>query len=285
SLTVEFFVVSSHFAQHFWRFISFTKVRILIAKRNILSYTGLIDVTAWTTTEWRETNTHDHGHICFSSSGYNVVFQATNSFVTESQHHAINDFLSVKFTFFRSCNRGHKLIRSWINHFGFFAFTVKFILVETNVVLLTQTFVFVHYLNRTFEISFHTIREAFSHHFCTMYASVDTDNVHQVSRTHWPAKFFHDFIDLLEVSAIFKQQVKCTEVREQYAVHQEARAVIDHDWCFTHFLSKHHSRCNRFVRSFRTADHFNQWHHVYRVKEVHAHEVFRTFQVFSQARD
>src|SRR5690606_28272380 len=271
--------------QHFWRFISFTKVRILIAKRNILSYTGLIYVTAWTTTEWRETDTHDHCHICFRSSRDNVVFQATNRFVTESQHHTVNDFLSVKFTFFHSCNRGHKLICSWINHFGFFAFTVKIILVETHVVLLTQTFVLIHGLNRTFEVRFHTIREAFSHHFCTMYASINTDNVHQVSRAHRPAEFFHHFINLLEISPIFKQQIKRTEVREQYAVDQEARAVIHHDWCFTHFLSKYHSRCNGFVRGLRATDHFNQRHHMYRVKEVHPHEVLRTLQAFSQTRD
>src|SRR5690606_1410854 len=285
SLTVEFFVISSHVTQHFWRFISFTKVRILIAKRNILSYTGLIDVTAWTTTEWRETNTHDHRHICFSSSRYNGVFQATNCFVTESQHHAVNDFLSIKFTFFRSCNRGHQLVGSRINHFGFFAFTVKFILVETNVILLTQTLIFVHHLDRAFVVRLHTIRETFSHHFCTVNASVDTDHVHQVSRAHRPAEFFHHFVDLLEVSTIFKQQVKCTEVREQYAVDQEARAVIDHDWRFTHFLGQHDCGCNRFVRSFRSTNYFDQWHHVYRVKEVHTHEVFRTLQVFSQTRD
>ena len=69
-----------------------------------------------------------------------------------------------------------------------------------------------------------------------MVAGVDADHVHQVRRAHWPAEFFHDFVDAHEVHARADQLGETAEVREQHTVDQEARAVIDHDRVLAHFL-------------------------------------------------
>ncbi len=71
-------------------------------------------------------------------SCYNLVFQATNCFVTESKHHTVNDFLVIKFAFFASYERSNHFIRCWINSFCFLAFLVEFVFVETYVILFDQ---------------------------------------------------------------------------------------------------------------------------------------------------
>src|SRR5690606_20309296 len=103
------------------------------------------------------------------------------------------------------------------------AFLVGFVLVETNAVLLTVAFVFVHHFHSRLEVSLHTVREAFGHYFVGVYTGVDTHYVQQVSRAHRETEFFHHFVNGLEVSTIAQQASKTSEVWEQYAVYQEAR--------------------------------------------------------------
>jgi hypothetical protein len=69
-----------------------------------------------------------------------------------------------------------------------------------------------------------------------VHAGVDADHVEQVSRAHGPAELFHDLVDGLEVGTVTHQHVETAEVREQHAVDQEARAVVDHDRGLAHLL-------------------------------------------------
>ena len=114
---------------------------------------------------------------------------------------------------------------------------------------------------------------------------VHADNVHQVSRAHRPAEFFHDLVNALEVSTHTDQTSEAAEVREQNAVDQEAGAVVDDNRGLTHFLGVGNGGGNSLLAGLLATNNLNQRHHVYRVEEVHAAEVFRALQRFGQVGD
>ena len=81
-----------------------------------------------------------------------------------------------------------------------------------------------------------------------MMRGINTDDIKQISRAHWPAElFFHHFIDLTEVCAVAQELAKTGEVREQHAVNEETRAVVDHNWGFAHFAGPRHDFGNGVV--------------------------------------
>ena len=119
-----------------------------------------------------------------------------------------------------------------------------------------------------------------------MVRGIDADNIQQIGRAHRPAKlFFHYFIDFAEVRAVAQQLAEACEIGEQDAVNEKAGAIIHHDRCFAHFAGPGHDFGNGLVRSFLAADHFNQRHAMYRVKEVHTAEILRALQNAGQLAD
>src|SRR5690606_2751987 len=132
------------------------------------------------------------------------------------------------------------------------------------------------------EVVLHAVREAVGHHACGMNAGVDADHVHQVGRAHRPAELFHHLVDGLEVGAVAHQHAEAGEVREQDAVNEEARAVVDDDRVLSHFLRVGNQGGDGFVGGLLTTDDFHQRHHVHRVEEVHAGKVFRLLQRSSE---
>ncbi len=115
---------------------------------------------------------------------------------------------------------------------------------------------------------------------------VNAHHIQQVCRTHRPAKlFFHHFVDLAEIRAVAQQLAETGEIREQHAVDEEAGAVVNHNWRFAHLARPGDDFRDGFVRAFLAANNFYQRHPMYRVKEVHPAEVFRTFQRVGQFAD
>ncbi len=114
-------------------------------------------------------------------------------------------------------------------------------------------------------------------------AGVEADHDEQVGGDHRPAKLLHHLIDRLEVGAVAHQHAEAGEVGEQHAVHQEPGAVVYHYRVLAHFLGVVNQGGDGFVGGLLAADHFHQGHHVHRVEEVHAAEVFRLFQRFRQS--
>ncbi len=118
-----------------------------------------------------------------------------------------------------------------------------------------------------------------------MVARVDTNHVHQVSRAHGPAEFFHDLVDTHEVDARADQTRKAAEIRKQHAIDQKARAIVDHDRVLAHFLGVGNGGGHRLFAGMFTADDFDQRHHVHRVEEMHADEILRTLERLGQQRN
>ena len=58
---------------------------------------------------------------------------------------------------------------------------------------------------------------------------IDTNHIHQVSRPHRPAPFFHNLVYLLEIRAIANQIGKTGKVWEQNTVNQEAWAIVNNN--------------------------------------------------------
>ena len=97
-----------------------------------------------------------------------------------------------------------------------------------------------------------------------MVTGVDTDHVHQVRRAHRPAEFFHDLVDAHKIHAGAEPQLgETAEVREQHAVDQKARAVIDHDRVLAHFLGVGNGGGHGQLAGLLATDHFYQRHHVH----------------------
>src|SRR5690606_31490966 len=267
-LTEVAFAVRSHFTHTIGWFVQVAKARELVTQSNEVSHTHGVHVTASTATERRETNTKDQTHIGFVRGINDAFFQTAGNLDAHRNHAAGNNFFGVVL-FTLGHNRSDQVVSSLVNHFLRLAFLVGFVLVETNAVLLTIAFVFVHHFHGRLEVSLHTIREAFGHYFVSMNAGVDTHYVEQVSRAHREAEFFHYFVNGLEVSTVAQQTSETSKVWEQYAVNQETRAVVDHDRGFAHGSGVSNHSGNGFFGGFLTTDHFHQRHHVYRVEEVH----------------
>src|SRR5690606_23318447 len=219
----------------------------------------------------------NHRHVCLGSGANDVVFQAANGFGAQRNHHAGDDFLGIEFLAI-SHVRLEQLVGGFVDHFLRLAFLVFLVLVEAHFGLLAVTLVFVHDFRHILEVVLHAVREAVGHHACCMNAGVDADHVHQVGRAHRPAELFHHLVDGLEVGAVAHQHAEAGEVREQYAVNEEARAVVDDDRVLAHFLRVGNQGGDGFVGGLLTTDDFHQRHHVHRVEEVHAGKVFRLLQ-------
>ncbi|CRR83940.1 hypothetical protein PAERUG_P48_London_17_VIM_2_01_13_02338 [Pseudomonas aeruginosa] len=118
-----------------------------------------------------------------------------------------------------------------------------------------------------------------------MVAGVDADHVGQVGRAHGPAELLHHLVDAHEVDAEAQQLGEAAEVREQHTVDQEAGAIVDHDRALAHLLGVGDGGGDGGFTGLLATDHFHQRHHVHRVEEMHAAEVFRTLQRLGQQAD
>ena len=155
-------------------------------------------------------------------------------------------------------------------------------MVKAHAVFLAQTLVLIQHVHRRFEITLHAIRIAARHNVFGVDGGINADHIEQIGRSHRPAKTFHYFIDLPEVSAITQQGDKAGKVREQHPVDHKSGAVINHHRRLTHFTGIGDHRCDSLLGCFTAANHLHQRHGVYRIKKVHATELFRTLQVGSQ---
>src|SRR5690606_37219788 len=107
----------------------------------------------------------------------------------------------------------------------------------------------------------------------------------QIGRAHGPAELFHHLVSADEVHTVSDGTGEAAEIREQDAVDQEAWAIVDHDRALTHFLGVSNGGGDRGFAGLLATDHFHQRHHVHRVEEVHAAEVFRTLERLGQQAD
>ena len=73
------------------------------------------------------------------------------------------------------------------------------------------------------------------------------DHVEQQRRPHRPAPLLHHLVDALVVDAVLQQPHEAGEVREQHAVDEEARAVVDHDRRLAHRLRVGDGRGDRLL--------------------------------------
>src|SRR5690606_8653389 len=97
-------------------------------------------------------------------------------------------------------------------------------------------------------VTWHTAWEAISHNNSTVISRVDTDNIRQISWAHWPAELaLHYFIDAGKINAFINHAGEACKVREQHAIHQEARAVINNNGCFAHARRISDNSSNSFV--------------------------------------
>src|SRR5690606_17251702 len=143
----------------------------------------------------------------------------------------------------------------------------------------------VHDVDRGLAVVLHAIREAFGHHVTAVVAGVHADDVHQVSRAHGPAELLHHLVGAYEVDTVGDGTGETAEVREQHAVDQEARAIVDHDRALAHLLGVGDGGGDGGFAGLLATDDFHQRHHVHRVEEVHAAEVFRTLERLGQQAD
>src|SRR5690554_4666224 len=280
-LTKELFASLGHFMQLIGRMVQRTKICILVCQFNELVDTHVVDITQGASTERREADTEDQTHIGISRVFNNAIFQAANGFKAQWDHHASNDVFIAELVLTLN-NRLKQLVGLFIDNLLLLALAVQLVLVETNIVLLTVTVVFKHYVDCSGFCVLHTIREAVSHYFTSMLAGIHANNVQQVCRAHRPAELFHNLVDFLEVGTVTYQANKTAKVREQNAVNQEARAIVYNDRSLTHGLGVSHSSRNSAITGLLATDNLNQRHHVHRVEEVHATEVFRALQVLGQ---
>src|SRR5450830_1637184 len=283
-LTEEALAILGHLTQLRGRVVQRAQISVLISQGNELGHTDRVDVTQRTATEWRETNTVHQAHVGFGGGFNDAVFQATHGFQAQGDHHPVDDVLVGHLTLLVDDRREYFVNRR-VGHFLLLALLVGLVGVETLAVLLAQALGLVERVDRRAAVVFHAVREAFSHHVAAVVAGVDADHVHQVRRAHGPAEFFHDLVDTHKVHTGADQLGETAEVREQHAVDQEARAVVDHDRVLAHFLGVGNGGGDGQLAGLLATDHFHQRHHVYRVEEVHADEVFRTLEGLGQQRD
>src|SRR5690606_3903131 len=223
-------------------------------------------------------------HVGLGCGFDDTVFQATNGFQAQRYHHEVDDVLVGHFTLFNHDGL-EQLVSSRVGDLLRLAALVGLVGVEAFAILLTQAIGLVHHVDSGLTFYGHTIREAFSHHVTTMVAGVDADHVGQVGRAHGPTELLHDLVDAHEVDTEAQQLGEAAEVREQHAVNQEARAVVDHDRVLAHLLGIGHGGGNGHVAGLLATNDLNQRHHVHRVEEVHADEVFRTLEGLGQQVD
>src|SRR5471032_155626 len=283
-LTEEALAILGHLTQLRGRVVQRAQISVLISQGNELGHTDRVDVTQRTATEWRETNTVHQAHVGFGGGFNDAVFQATYGFQAQGDHHPVDDVLIGHLTLLVDDRREHFVNRR-VGHFLLLALLVGLVGVEALAVFLAQTLGFVECVDRRTAVVFHAVREAFSHDVTTVVAGVDADHVHQVRRAHWPAEFFHDLVDTYKVHTGADQLGETAEVGEQHAVDQKARAVVNDDRVLAHFLGVGNGGGNRQLAGLLATDHFHQRHHVHRVEEVHADEVFRTLEGFGQQGD
>ncbi|MNC23885.1 hypothetical protein D3C75_719220 [compost metagenome] len=82
----------------------------------------------------------------------------------------------------------------------------------------------------------------------------------------------------MEVDTRRYQAGEAAEVGKQHAIDQKARAVVDHDRRLAHRARIGHRGGDGGRAALRATNHLDQRHHVHRVEEVHAAEVFRPLQ-------
>ena len=149
-------------------------------------------------------------------------------------------------------------------------------------VFLAEPFLFKHFRYNCRIFPAHSVRVPFSHHTASMESCVNANHVQQTCWAHWPAKFFHNFINVLIINSVTYQTCKSCKIRKQHSIYKKTRTVIYHDRTFSHCSCKCNRGSNCCFRTFFTTDHFNKGHSVNRIKKVHAAKLFRTFKSFSQ---
>ena len=260
-------------------------MRVLLSHIEIASAAERIQPAERAAVERREAEAVHQRHIRFCRAGDNAFFEAAHHFVDHRDHHPGDD-LVVSEVAFRLTDVGQQAIHRRIFFFFRFAFAVFFIAPEAQTVFLTKAVGVEQGVNGVAIVFLHALREARRHHRLSVMGSIDADNVQQIRRAHRPAElFFHHFIDFAEVCAVAQQLAEAGEVREQHAVNEEARAVVNDDRRFAHLARPRHHFGDGFVGGFLPTDHFDQRHAVHRVKEVHPAEVFRTLQHARQFAD
>src|SRR5690606_38388973 len=259
-------------------------VGVLVRQRHELGNTDRIDVAQCTTTEGWETDTVDQAHVGLGCGFDDLVFQAADGFQAQRDHHVVDDVLVGQLTRLAD-DRLEQLVGLRVDDLLRLALLVHLIQVEALAVLLTQAVGVVHDVDCRAAIVLHAIREAFGHDVTAVVAGVHTNNVHQVSRAHGPTELLHHLVDANEIGTVVDGTGEAAEVREQHAVDQEARAVVDHDRALAHLLGVGDGGGNGGFAGLLATNHFHQRHHVYRVEEVHAAEVFRTLERLGQQTD
>src|SRR6195952_1166646 len=283
-LTEEPLASLGHFTQLRGRVVQRAQISVLVSQGNELGDTDRIDVAQRAATEWRETNTVDQTHVGFGGGFNDAVFQAAHGFQAQRDHHPVDDVFVGDFALLVNDRLEHFEHRR-IGNFLLLAFLVGLVGIEALAVLLAQALGFVQHVDGRTTVILHAVRKALGHDVTTVMTGVDADHVHQVGRAHRPAEFFHDLVDAHEVHTGADQLGETAEVREQHAIDQEARAVVDDDRVLAHFLGVGNGGGNGQFAGLLATDHFNQRHHVHRVEEVHADEVFRTLEGLGQQGD
>ena len=74
-------------------------------------------------------------------------------------------------------------------------------------------------------------------------------------------------------------------VREEHAIDQEARAVVDDDRRLADSLGERHDRRDRHVAGLRPADDLDQLHPIDRTEEMHADELLGVRSRLGHPRD
>ncbi len=85
--------------------------------------------------------------------------------------------------------------------------------------------------------------------------------------------------------SILQEHERLVHIREQHAVDEEARAVLDDDRRLANLFRQRHDRGDRLVTGFLAADDLDELHPVDRIEEVHADESFRMRGRLGHARD
>src|SRR5690606_28224523 len=227
-LTVEALAVGSHFTQLRSRVVQRAQVGVLVGQRHELGDTDRIDVPQCTPTEGRETDAIDQAHVGFGGGLDDPVFQAANGFQAQRDHHVVDDVLVGQLAGLAD-DRLEQLVGLRVDDLLRLALLVHFIGVEALAVLLAQAVGLVHDVDRGLAVVLHAIREAFGHDVAAVVAGIHADDVHQVSRAHGPAELLHHLVGAYEVDTVGDGTGETAEVREQNAVDQEARAIVDHD--------------------------------------------------------
>ena len=112
--------------------------------------------------------------------------------------------------------------------------------------------------------------------FANVIRDIESAQVSHRERPHGHAPIHHGLIDDFGRRALFHQKLRLANVLQEHPVSDKAAAVADQHANFPDFLGELHARGDHVLAALRSANHFEQPHHVRRTEEVHADHGFRT---------